>query len=69
MTEAYKTKLAEFIANHVNILDGKHSFQEEEVVRQSIALLLKEKAFTVDELRKQALKEQGIIISWEMLRH
>ena len=41
MTKAYKTKLAEFIANYVNILDGKHSFREEKIIRQSIALILK----------------------------
>lgn len=67
MSEEYRKRIGEFLRNYIDITDTKREWQysDERVIYQGIALLLG--IFTAEELKREMLKEAGVIISDEII--
>lgn len=67
MSEEYRKRIGEFLRNYIDITDTKRVWQysDERVIYQGIALLLG--IFTAEELKREMLKEAGVIISDEII--
>lgn len=67
MSEEYRKRIGEFLRNYIDITDTKREWQysDERVIYQGIALLLG--IFTAEELKREMLKEVGVIISDEII--
>ena len=67
MSEEYRKRIGEFLQNYIDITDTKREWQysDERVIYQGIALLLS--IFTAEELKREMLKEVGVIISDEII--
>ena len=67
MSEEYRKRIGEFLQNYIDITDTKREWQysDERVIYQGIALLLG--IFTAEELKREMLKEVGVIISDEII--
>lgn len=67
MSEEYRKRIGEFLRYYIDITDTKREWQysDERVIYDGIALLLS--IFTVEELKREMLKEVGVIISDEII--
>ena len=67
MSEEYRKRIGEFLQNYIDITDTKREWQysDERVIYEGIALLLS--IFTAEELKREMLKEAGVIISYEII--
>ena len=61
--DEYKKRLGAFLSEYANITDESHSMEDEKVIRQSIKILIEKRVFTMEEMRKTALKDHNILIS------
>lgn len=61
MSDDYRKSLSEFIAEYIDVKAG-HRYDEDEVIMESIDLLISNDVFSVKEMQKQALKDYSIII-------
>ena len=68
MTNDYRNKIADFISEYIDTINGG-KYTDDDVIRQSIKILIAEKVFTVDGLRRQALKDYEIIIPENFIRN
>ncbi len=67
MSDDFRNKLAAFISEYIDTINGgKHT--DDDVIRQSIKILITENVFTVESLRKQAIKDFQILIPASFIR-
>lgn len=67
MSDEYRKKMADFISEYIDVKNGM-KYEEDTVIKASVKMLITENVFTVNEMRKQALKDHSIIISKEFIR-
>lgn len=69
MNEEYRKRIGEFLMNYIDIADTKREWQysDERIIYQGIALLLDNGVFTFEELKREMLKEVGVILSNEII--
>jgi hypothetical protein len=65
MNEDYRKKLTEFLNPYIEVepVGLQNGIMTERAIRQGLKLLVKEGLFSSSELRKEILKQYGIIIS------
>ena len=67
MSDEYRKRMAALISKYIDTInEGKYT--DDDVIEQSIKILINERVFTVDELRNQALKFHSIIIPKQFIR-
>jgi hypothetical protein len=64
MNEEYKKKLTEFLNPYIEVkqVGMQDGIMTERAIRQGLKLLIKEGLFSTAELKKEILKQYGIII-------
>lgn len=67
MSKDYRKRISEFIAKYIDVVDG-YRYDEDDVIRQSIDILISENVFSIKEMQKQALREHSIIIPEKFIR-
>lgn len=67
MTGEYRKRMADFISEYIDIKNGG-KYEEDIIIKASIEMLITENVFTVDGMRKQALKDYSIIIPKKFIR-
>lgn len=69
MDEEYRKRIGEFLMNYIDITDTKREWQysDEIIICQGIALLLNNDIFTLEELKREMLKEVDVILSDETI--
>jgi hypothetical protein len=69
MNEDYRIKLTEFLNPYIEVepVGMQNGIMTERAIRQGLRLLIKERLFSSIELRKEIIKQCGIIIP-EILR-
>lgn len=68
MDQEYRNRLGAFLKEYIDIKDSRYGYGADEVIKDGIKILITSKAFTVSELRKAAVKEQGIILTEDFIR-
>ncbi len=61
ISDDFRNKLAGFISEYIDAINGG-KYTDDDVIRQSIKILITENVFTIESLRKQALKDHQILI-------
>lgn len=67
ISDDFRNKLAGFISEYIDTINGG-KYTDNDVIRQSIKILITENVFTVESLRKQALKDYQILIPKSFIR-
>lgn len=67
MSDDFRNKLAAFISEYIDTINGG-KYTDDDVIRQSIKILITENVFTVNGLRKQAIKDYQILIPESFIR-
>lgn len=67
MSYEFRKRMADFISEYIDTINGG-KYEDDDVIRQSIRILITENVFTVEELRKQALKDHYILIPKQFIR-
>ena len=67
MIDKYRKGLADFISEYIDVKKGRN-YEEDIVIKASVKMLITENVFTVEEMRKQALKDHSIIIPEQFIR-
>lgn len=60
-------RIAYFLSQYVHCNGGPLPFDDEKVLRDAIAMILKDEVMTVTEMRCEALAEYDVIIPWDMI--
>lgn len=66
MMSEYKKRLTDFLLEYVDIVE--EGSKQEEVIKAAIKLLVTEKVFTVDEMRKTAVRDHSVLIPASYIR-
>lgn len=62
MEEEFRKRIASFLSEYVNITDSKYGYEDENVIKQGIKLLINTGAFTIPEMIRECAKNHSLII-------
>lgn len=66
LSEYCRKKLGDFLKDKVNIKEG-HTYEEQAVIEDSIRMLIKTGRYSLDELRKDILRECSVLLPREWM--
>jgi len=58
-------RIAYFLSQYVHCNGGPLPWDDIEVIKDAVAIVLNDEVMTVDEMRREALKEYDVIIPWD----
>ena len=57
-------RIAYFLSQYVHCNGGPIPWDDVEVIKDAVSIVLEDEVMTVDEMRREALKEYDVIIPW-----
>lgn len=60
-------RIAHFLSQYVHCNGGPLPFDDVKVLKDAIAMILKDEVMTVTEMRCEALADYNVIIPWDMI--
>lgn len=66
LSEYCRKKLGDFLKDKANIKEG-HTYEEQAVIEDSIRMLIKTGRYSLDELRKDILRECSVLLPREWM--
>ena len=60
-------RIAHFLSQYVHCNGGPLPFDDAKVLKDAIAMILKDEVMTVTEMRCEALADYNVIIPWDMI--
>nr|DAU76747.1 MAG TPA: hypothetical protein [Caudoviricetes sp.] len=66
LSEYCRKKLGDFLKDKVNVKEG-HAYKEQAVIEDSIRMLIKTERYSLDELRKDILRECSVLLPREWM--
>jgi len=62
MDEEFRNRLAAFLPGYINITDSRYGYENDEVIKSGIKLLINSGAFTIPEMKKELAVKHSLII-------
>mgnify|MGYP006920288621 CR=1 FL=1 len=66
LSEYCRKKLGDFLKDKVDVKEG-HTYEEQAVIEDSIRMLIKTGGYSLDELRKDILRECSVLLPREWM--
>ena len=66
LSEYCRKKLGDFLKDKVDVKEG-HTYEEQAVIEDSIRMLIKTGTYSLDELRKDILRECSVLLPREWM--
>lgn len=68
MGKEFRKRIADFLSEYIDVNEPGIGYDDERVIEQGIGILVYEGIFGVEELQKEALREQNVLIPLDFIK-